>query len=127
MREVLLDLDSPDLRLLVPDEDDAAPPKPDLDVNYLTLAKSEEIVLDVNALTLQHYYQWELVVTVAFEGMSEEKVRIRSDGTADGPAFETTAWSDQYSKLRTSDEPYAYRGGSYWINVSNNSAFERTG
>ncbi|MEV0680245.1 hypothetical protein AB0I60_27390 [Actinosynnema sp. NPDC050436] len=129
VREVLLDLDSADRRLLLPDENEneEALPKPYLDVKYVTLAKSEEIVLDLNALTQRNYYQWELVVTVAYEGVSEEQVRIRSDGTADGPAFEATAWSDHYHKSVLNGETYTYRGGRYWLNVSNGGAFERTG
>lgn len=123
VREVLFDLDSAERRLLLPDENqrDAAP-KPFFDVKYLTLAKSEEVALDVTAFTLEHHYKWELEVTVAYEGVSEEKLRIRSDGTADGPAFETAAWTDRHY-----DKPFTYRGGSYEIAMSTGGKFERVG
>jgi hypothetical protein len=126
VRQVLVDLDRPEGRLLLPDENNReAAPKPYFDVKSLTLAKSEETALDVTAFTLEHHYKWELEVTVAYDGVSEEKLRIRSDGTADGPAFETAAWNDKHSA--PNEKPYVYRGGSYEINMSTGGKFERTG
>ncbi|MFE9751225.1 hypothetical protein ACFYOT_40495 [Saccharothrix saharensis] len=126
VREVLFDLDSAERRLLLPDQDqpDAAP-KPFFDVKYLNLAKSEEVALDVTAFTLEHHYKWELELTVAYEGVTEEKQRIRSDGTADGPPFETAAWTSHHAGV--DEKPVTYRGGSYQIEMSTGGKFERVG
>ncbi|MBB5957144.1 hypothetical protein FHS29_003737 [Saccharothrix tamanrassetensis] len=112
VREVLLDLDDPRGRLLLPAEagSDAAP-KPFFDVKYLTLTKGEEVALDLTALTEKHHYKWELELTVAYDGVAEEKVRVTSDGSAGGPPFEAAAWKD----IHAEGGAYPYRGGIYEI------------
>lgn len=67
------------------------PPKPYLDVKFLTLDHNEEMVLGVTALADQHHYRWELELTVAYGDVDRETIRVRSDG----PPFEATGWRSE--------------------------------
>lgn len=101
VEQVGVDLDDPAGRLATTTEDGVT--RPFLDAKTVTLDKGEEVGLEITALSAAHSYRWELEVTVEHGTANRETVRIRADGTTDGPAFHTTAW----------DADGTYAGGVY--------------
>lgn len=101
VEQVGVDLDDPSGRLTSTTANGVT--KPLLDTKSMTLDKGEEVGLEITALSAAHSYRWELELTVEHSTANRETVRIRADGTADGPAFHTTAW----------DSDGTYVGGVY--------------
>src|SRR5262249_46386301 len=76
---------------------------PFLDEKTVSFEHGEEVALDIRSTSSECWCKWELEVVVAYGVGHQETVRIRSDGTANGPPFETVAWSTQWK----------YTGGHY--------------
>jgi hypothetical protein len=101
VEQVGVDLDDPSGRLTATTADGVT--KPLLDTKSLSLDKGEEVGLEITALSAAHSYRWELELTVEHGTATRETVRVRADGTTDGPTFHTTAW----------DSDSTYTGGVY--------------
>jgi hypothetical protein len=84
---ISVDLDQPEGRLV-----SAPSGRPLLDVNYMTMEEDEVVRVSFSAFASDHDYLWELRWTVQYGGSEPRELVIRSDGTADGPLFQTTAW-----------------------------------
>ncbi|MFD1150913.1 hypothetical protein [Saccharothrix hoggarensis] len=90
IEQVAVDLDDPSGRLIATDAEGVE--RPLLEAKSITLEEGEEIGLEINAMAATASYRWELEVTVEHGVANRETVRIRADGTSDGPAFLTAAW-----------------------------------
>lgn len=92
---VSVDLDSDDTR---PYKTEWAPDgsgkttRPFLDTQARHAEEGEMLPFEFVATTESCWCKWEIVVKVAYDDM-EETVVVRSDGTENGPPFETIDWS----------------------------------
>ncbi len=93
IEKVGVDLDDPSGRLTATTADGAI--RPLLDTKAITLDEGEEVGLEITAAAGARSYRWELELTVEHDIANRETVRIRADGTTDGPAFHTPAWDYQ--------------------------------
>ncbi|WP_125728299.1 hypothetical protein [Kibdelosporangium aridum] len=91
IEKVAVDLDDPSGRLTTTTADGATR-RPLLDEKTITLDEGEEVGLEITAAAGASSYRWELELTVEHDIANRETVRIRSDGTIEGPAFHTPAW-----------------------------------
>ncbi|GLW90567.1 hypothetical protein [Actinokineospora globicatena] len=119
VRQVVTDLDDPDGAVLLragPDD----PGRPYLEVKAVTVARGEDVVIQLTAAVGRSHCEWELELTVGQGSGPDEVLRVRADGTDSGPAFTTTAW----------DSAWRYRGGRFRVipvDPPANFAFERVG
>ncbi|MFB9909647.1 hypothetical protein [Allokutzneria oryzae] len=90
IEKVSIDLDDPSGQLTATTADGAI--RPLLDTKAIALDEGEEVGLEITAGAGARSYRWELELTIDHDITTRETVRIRADGTTDGPAFHTPAW-----------------------------------